>query len=58
MLTKMEKKEMKWKRQIQAVITQEGRMSLKVLGLADNTNYNLLWTTVCMLILSLFGKYV
>lgn len=55
---KGQKKEMKWKKQIQAVITQEGRMSLKVLGLADNTNYNLLWTTVCMLILSLFGKYV
>lgn len=33
---KREEKEMKWKVQMQAAITQEGRMSLKVLGLADN----------------------
>lgn len=28
--------------QIQAAVPQEGRMNLKVLGLADNTNYYLL----------------
>lgn len=40
---KQEEKEMKWKMQIQAVGTQEGRMSLNVLGLADNASDHLLW---------------
>lgn len=58
---KREEKEMKWEMQIQAVGTQEGRMSLTVLGLADSASCHLWWAAglkAHMLILSLFGQYV